>query len=336
MTTEDDVTNKLTRFTFKRSFKRLWKMLRRHLVTQIPAKFIHKVPHRIYDCLLFYRELDILEIRLKELFDYVDVFVILESTTSFIGEPNEPYLLQNWDRFKPYQSKMRHVLITEVPETAYQAAMRPDVLISEAWHRNQLLRGLYDAAPDDLILISDADEIPAEVAINRAGLLLSLGEPMVLLEQSWRLLYLNAIVTKQPWLGTAITTRIKLSEEYDDEPNQMWAKRWYNSDTAKIKSGGWHFSFMGGDELIRMKMRGLGHPDMERDFLAALARHHFNGFDFRPSPNADLPYSIQDSNDRWDHLLYDEKAYEILCEKLHQRPHQVVAEAQTSHSDKGD
>ena len=42
----------------------------------------------IYDCFTFFNELDLLDIRLNILNDYVDKFVIVESTKTFTGKEN--------------------------------------------------------------------------------------------------------------------------------------------------------------------------------------------------------------------------------------------------------
>ena len=143
---------------------------------------------------------------------------------------------------------------------------------------------------------------------------------MVLLEQSWRLLYLDAIVhhPEHPWLGTAVTTRRHLAQLYDDQANQLWAKRWYKSGTAVVGRGGWHFSFMGGEDLICSKMQGTGHTDISIDSLEA---HDFGGILFRPTAHADLPDTVKRERARWGHLLYDDDQYRQFCLNLRRHPH---------------
>jgi len=54
---------------------------------------------KVYDCFPFFNELDVLEIRLKELWDVVDVFVLAESNLSHSGKPKEYIFENNKDRF---------------------------------------------------------------------------------------------------------------------------------------------------------------------------------------------------------------------------------------------
>ena len=70
---------------------------------------------KIYDCFSFYNEFDILEIRLQELYDHVDYFIIAEASTTHTGNPKPFYLLDNWERFKPYADKIRHVKVEDMP-----------------------------------------------------------------------------------------------------------------------------------------------------------------------------------------------------------------------------
>jgi beta-1,4-mannosyl-glycoprotein beta-1,4-N-acetylglucosaminyltransferase len=68
-----------------------------------------KIP--IYDSFLFDHELDMLEIRLHELYDYVTLFLIVESDQTFSGKRKPLYLKENWSRFAKYHDKIRHVEI---------------------------------------------------------------------------------------------------------------------------------------------------------------------------------------------------------------------------------
>jgi len=269
---------------------------------------------------MLYREIDLLEIRLNELYDHVDVFVIMESCKSFTGRENQAVFPGHEERFKKFGDKIRYIFIEDVPDSAYEDnPMTPGTLTCEFWQRRQLIRGLADAQEDDMIVYSDADEIPEIEALRRAGFLLFSGEPMVLLLQSWRLLYLDAVVPK-PWRGSGVTTRSKLRDHFQDDINLLWTPRWTNADIALVGNGGWHISFLGQAELIREKMRACGHPRMQKEFLDALKDKCFNGFKFKPQPGASLPRFVRSNSERWNHLMYSDAAYARLCEDLISEP----------------
>ena len=67
---------------------------------------------KTYDCFTFFNELDVLEIRLKEMWDVTDYFVIAESNLSHSGKPKDYILLDNWERFKPYEEKIRRIPVS--------------------------------------------------------------------------------------------------------------------------------------------------------------------------------------------------------------------------------
>lgn len=61
---------------------------------------------KVYDMLMLNTKLDFLEIRLNTLYDYVDYFIIVESSKTFQGNKKPLYLIENWERFHRYQDKM--------------------------------------------------------------------------------------------------------------------------------------------------------------------------------------------------------------------------------------
>ena len=54
---------------------------------------------KIIDCFIFYNELEILNVRLHELYDVVDNIIIAEATTTHTGKPKPLYYLENKELF---------------------------------------------------------------------------------------------------------------------------------------------------------------------------------------------------------------------------------------------
>jgi len=117
---------------------------------------------RVYDCFLFDSELDLLEHRLRELAEVVDCFVIVEADSTFSGVRKPLVLKENLDRFRWCREKIRRVevapLLGDGPDGAWER---------EAQQRAGILAGLRDAMPDDLVMISDLDEVPGCEVIAR-------------------------------------------------------------------------------------------------------------------------------------------------------------------------
>ena len=118
---------------------------------------------RIYDCFTFYNEFELLELRLKALWDVVDYFVIVEANMKHQGDPKDFNLLKRADEFKEFWPKIRYVAadLSKVPFKGVG-----DWSIENA-QRNAIMNGIGDAAEDDLIMISDLDEIPAPDVFKR-------------------------------------------------------------------------------------------------------------------------------------------------------------------------
>lgn len=116
---------------------------------------------KIYDCFPFFNELELLQIRLGELNDTVDYFVLVESIETQRGTPKKLFFEENKHLFAPYLHKIIHVAVRE---------NHPEFSMWEREHfqRNCIARGLKNCKDKDIILISDLDEIPKKNCIHRA------------------------------------------------------------------------------------------------------------------------------------------------------------------------
>lgn len=112
---------------------------------------------KVYDAVIFSVELDLLEIRLAELWDAVDTFIILESNSTFTGASKPLVFLENQDRFAFAKDKIYHKVIYQsgaIPdgETPFfnENAMRHEM--------NQVFREI-GVARDDWVIMADVDEL---------------------------------------------------------------------------------------------------------------------------------------------------------------------------------
>ena len=109
----------------------------------------------VYDTFTFFNELDLLEIRLNELNDVVDKFVLTEATLTFQGKPKPLYFNENKQRFKSFEGKIIHVVVDQYPENPADNSW-----IYEHHQRDMIAKGLRNCLPEDTIIVSDIDEIP--------------------------------------------------------------------------------------------------------------------------------------------------------------------------------
>ena len=141
-------------------------------------------PRRVFDLTTYFQEDRMLELRMEELGQWVDVFVVIEGDRTFRGHPKTSHLLTRLPRLQRFLHKVR-LLQGRLPAhsdlsggactqngtcdagDAFSAALAGqwtsgyrDWFKREWLTRSMLLRGLYDAGDDDVILMSDVDEIP--------------------------------------------------------------------------------------------------------------------------------------------------------------------------------
>ena len=124
---------------------------------------------KIYDCFMYYDEDTVVDIRLNCLDTYVDKFVIVESKFTHSGKKRD--LLFDINKFKRFKDKISYFVLDHEPNGIETVKDNDDEGIKsgkyilnaakrENYHRNCISRGLKEAGPEDIIMVSDADEIP--------------------------------------------------------------------------------------------------------------------------------------------------------------------------------
>ncbi|KAK4272120.1 hypothetical protein QN277_020714 [Acacia crassicarpa] len=123
---------------------------------------VRESPRRVFDAVLFNNEVDMLTIRWKELHPYVTEYILLESNSTFTGLPKPLFFSINRDQFKFVESRLTYGVIGG----RFKKGENP--FIEEAYQRvalDQLLR-IAGIENDDLLIMSDVDEIPSAHTIN--------------------------------------------------------------------------------------------------------------------------------------------------------------------------
>ena len=132
---------------------------------------------RIFDCFMFYDEEVVLDIRLNSLKNYVDCFVIVESKFYHNGKKRD--LKFDINKYPKFKDKIIYIIQDEEPLNLETVKKEDDEGIKsyklifnahkrENFHRNLISKGLDKANEDDLIMISDVDEIPNLKDLNVA------------------------------------------------------------------------------------------------------------------------------------------------------------------------
>lgn len=123
---------------------------------------LREFPVRVFDFFMFNNELDLLEIRLNELKDVVDTFVLVESTWTFTNMPKIAVYNQTKDRFKQFHDKIIHLLVQTQDNRNVIPMERERKLRAKMWD------GLFmlGAREGDLLIVADTDEIPRSEVIK--------------------------------------------------------------------------------------------------------------------------------------------------------------------------
>jgi len=111
----------------------------------------------IYDCFQFFDEEHILDLRLNILDKFVDFFVMVESTTDHQG--NAKKLNFDLKKFRKFSNKIIYIVVDDTAEAIKKPHLGGESLV-EQHQRNSLMRGLKKCNDNDLIILSDVDEIP--------------------------------------------------------------------------------------------------------------------------------------------------------------------------------
>lgn len=201
----------------------------------------------VYDCSTFFDGFDMLEIRLNELKDVVDQFVICESTHDFAGKPKRLFLSENMSRFSKFPIR---ILILDEPESSQEFF---DLWGNEERQKNYLKVALKNCNDDDIIMMGDADEIPFR---NVVDLYRSNGWMHTICSLGMYLCYyyLNVVQDDYLWGSAFITTwkRVKETEMFSLRNNLGWRE-------TLLSPYGYHFSYIGGLEVIKFKFNSFTH-----------------------------------------------------------------------------
>ena len=217
---------------------------------------------KVFDCFTFFNELDLLEFRLKLLGDHVDHFVIAESNITHSGQPKPFHFEENKNRFAPWLDKIIYLQVNQSAEGLVFTTENSYNPKSAAWklengQRNALSGAANLMADDDLVLLSDLDEMPDPVLLKEIKPV----DGPVALSMLFHYYFLNCqnVGHERWWNGTIASTGKQFKAT---TPQNLRDKR---NDLPVIKKAGWHFSYLGGLEKIKQKIRSFAHTEFNKE-----------------------------------------------------------------------
>ncbi|MDA9956022.1 hypothetical protein N9D06_01165 [Candidatus Pelagibacter sp.] len=239
---------------------------------------------KIFDCFMYFDEEVVLDIRLNTLNEFVDYFVIVESKFTHKGDPrNLKFNLKSFEKFK---DKIIYLIYDEIPseiekiniEDSYNEQTRKYILNAvhrENEQRNFIKNGLSSAGNNDLIFISDVDEIPNLSNLN----LNKITEKIILFRQDMFYYKFNLHLPNLVWTGTKGCKKkdllspqwlrnIKDRKYSPFRIDVLFSKKKYIS-LKIINNGGWHFSNIKTAKEIEFKLRSyLHHREFDENPLS--------------------------------------------------------------------
>ncbi|GAJ29976.1 glycosyltransferase family 17 protein [Acidomonas methanolica] len=210
---------------------------------------------KIFNCFPFFNELDILDIKFAQEYQHVDYFVISESTKDFMGRPKALMFSENMNRYAQYLDKVIHLVVDDMPDSS-------DPFEREYHQRHSLLRIASQAADEDVFIISDADEILREEAIETIRNL----NGIAVFDMSMFQFYINLRQSPSGWKACyAASNRflkcIEHISKFRWDRNAMVAVLDGGGIALELPDAGWHFTHLGGIEALKIKFNSYSHAN---------------------------------------------------------------------------
>lgn len=205
---------------------------------------------------MFNDEFDILDLHLAELGDKVDAIVLVESPKTFTGIPKPLNFDLNRERYRPHLDRIRHIVAGDPTMDSAFAWVR------DSHQRNSVLAGLNGFARDqDLVVVADADEI-----VNFEQIKDFKGDYACLrVWLYWYFLNLKRVRGDyQSYSPFPAICRYEVLRHISPHELRMFAGRSrVEVQRLWIDDGGWHFSYIGGEEFIVRKLQSFAHQELD-------------------------------------------------------------------------
>ena len=240
---------------------------------------------KIYDCFMFFDEEMILDLRLNIMNKYVDKFVITEATYMHSGKSKK--LVFDINKFPKFKDKIIYIVVDEPPPDLSRIDDGDSLNIKESkktlnaskrelYQIGKAQEGLYNTNPDDIIIVSDVDEIPNLEKID----LRTINQKLIFFKQKMFYYKLNLFYKLIPWYGSkACKKKYFKSPQWlrsiKNKKYPIWrldilfSQLKYN-DIYYAMDGGWHFTNVRKPEDLKRKLSNfLHHVDFEKSGLDA-------------------------------------------------------------------
>ena len=218
----------------------------------------------IYDCFQFFNEEHIVDLRLNILNKFVDTFVIVESTINHQGQNKK----LNFDikKFSKFKNKINYIIVDDTPKDIIKSHTGGESLV-EQHQRNSLIKGLKEASDNDLVILSDVDEIPDLNKLKEFD-----KNKYAVFSQKMFMYKLNLLNLRESnWHGSKICLKKNLKSPQWLRNLKFKKYPFWRFDKPRniqiIKDGGWHFAYLHTAENISRKIKSFAHGEFNKKNL---------------------------------------------------------------------
>tara|TARA_B100000029_G_scaffold329198_1_gene321532 strand:- start:766 stop:1572 length:807 start_codon:yes stop_codon:yes gene_type:complete len=219
----------------------------------------------IFDCFQYFNEEHIAEIRFNILDEFVDTFVIVESTVNHQGKPKKLHFDIN--KYKKFRNKINYIVVDDTPESIKKPHKGGESLV-EQHQRNSIMKGIKDADDNDLIILSDVDEIPNLNKLNEFD-----KNKYAVFSQKMFMYKLNLLnLRENNWHGSKVCLKKNFKSPQWLRNLKFKKYPFWRIDKIRnlqiIKDGGWHFAYLQSPENISKKIKSFAHGEFNKDNIS--------------------------------------------------------------------
>jgi beta-1,4-mannosyl-glycoprotein beta-1,4-N-acetylglucosaminyltransferase len=190
--------------------------------------------------------------------------VIIEGNKTHSGKKKKKNF--QIEKFSKFKKKIKYFFIEDMPNDGNSWEL-------ENFQRNKIMLGLQEANKEDLILISDCDEIPNLKAIRNIDLK-KFKNNIFSFKQKCFYFKLNLLNPRSnPWYGTKLIRYDFLKKKTPQKIRSYKVKQYplWRIDKPKnaiiLKNGGWHFSFLNNINNIKLKLKSFAHTEFNKSIF---------------------------------------------------------------------
>ena len=223
---------------------------------------------KIYDCITFFHSNLLFELRFNTLKNFVNYFVICESTRTHMGYKKK--LNFNLKKWKNYKNKIIYIKVEDMPNFVSKGKKDYKLL---KFQMEKIFQGIKGASDNDIIIFSDEDEIPNPTQIKK--FIYNKYKFGIFLQNmyNYKLNIFNPFEGNGNWPGSRICKRKNLKSFFKlrllkikDASIPFW-KFYKERSIQLIENGGWHFTYLMSPKMISNKIKNSAHSEFNlKDF----------------------------------------------------------------------